>query len=379
VTRIAPLWLSDPATRAVAAALAPAGPLFVGGCVRDALLGREAADVDLCVATPPEETTRLLEAAGLRVIPTGIDHGTVTAVAGKRGFEVTTLRRDVETFGRRARIAFTADVAEDAARRDFTMNALYAAPDGVVIDPLGGLADLRARRVRFIGDPHARIQEDFLRILRFFRFTARFSAVGVDPEGLAACAAHIGGLAGLARERIGHEMKRLLSAEDPSAALAAMADAGVLAAVAEGADPTPLATLVASERVAAASPSWTRRLGAMGGWAVDWRLSKAESRRLEALRAALAAAEPPAIAAQRHGSDAARDAALIRAAGQGPPADLEAEIARGAVARFPLSARDLIAAGMAPGPPLGAALDRLREVWIASDLRAGKAALLARL
>ncbi len=379
MTRIAPLWLTDPATRAVVAALAPARPLFVGGCVRDALLGAEAADVDLCVATPPEESMRLLAEAGVRVVPTGLDHGTVTAVAEGRGFEVTTLRRDVETFGRRARVAFTDDVAEDAARRDFTINALYADAEGAVLDPLDGLPDLRAGRVRFIGDPHARIGEDFLRILRFFRFTARFSRSGVDAEGLAACAAHLDGLAGLARERIGHEMKRLLAADDPAEAVAAMARAGVLEAVEPGADAARLAPLVAVERAAGVAPAWPRRVGAMGGWAVAWRLSNAETRRLAALRAALEAGEPPAVAAHRHGADAARDAALIRAAeGAAPAPDLEAEIARGAAARFPLSARDLIAAGAEPGPALGATLARLKEDWIASDFRADRATLLAR-
>ncbi|TVQ55801.1 MAG: CCA tRNA nucleotidyltransferase, partial [Rhodobacteraceae bacterium] len=237
VTRIAPAWLAAPETRAVSAALAPARPLFVGGCVRDALMGVEAADVDLCVTTPPDETIRLLEAAGLGAVPTGVDHGTVTAVAHGRGFEVTTLRRDVETDGRRARVAFTDSVAEDAARRDFTVNALYADADGRVIDPIGGLPDLAAGRVRFIGDPHARLAEDYLRLLRFFRFTARLSRTGVDPAGLAACAAHLDGLDGLARERVGHEMKRLLSVADPAEAVAAMAACGALARVAPDARP----------------------------------------------------------------------------------------------------------------------------------------------
>lgn len=379
--RIAPRWLAEPATRAVVAALAPGRPLFVGGCVRDALLGVEAADVDLCVGCPPEETIRLLEAAGLGAVPTGIDHGTVTAVAEGRGFEVTTLRHDVETFGRRARVAFTEDVAADAARRDFTMNALYADADGAVLDPLGGLPDLDAGRVRFIGDPEARLAEDYLRLLRFFRFTARFSRQGVDAEGLAACAAHLDGLDGLSRERIGHEMRRLLGALDPAMALAAMQACGALARVAPGAGAAPLAPLVHAEALASAAPAWPRRAAAIGALeaARGWRLSRAEEKRLSALAAALDAPAPPAAQAQRHGAEAARDAALLRAAALGvpPPADLEAELARGAAARFPVSAADLTAAGVTPGPALGAALARLKARWIDSDFRLGRAELLA--
>jgi poly(A) polymerase len=380
MTVIAPHWLDAPATRAVMAALAPARPLFVGGCVRDALLGVEAADVDICVAVPPEETARLLRAAGLKAAPTGIDHGTVTAVAEHHGFEVTSLRRDVETDGRRAVVAFTDDVAEDAARRDFTVNALYAQADGAVRDPLGsGLSDLRAGRVRFIGDPHARIAEDYLRVLRFFRFTARFGGAGMDATGLAACAAHVDGLARLSRERVGAEMKAILGLPDPSAALAAMAAAGVLAAVAPGADAADLPALIRAEAAVAAAPDWARRAAIIGAWGADWRLSKAEEKRLSAIAAALAEPRPAAARAHLHGAEAARDAALIEAARQeAPPTpELLSEIARGAAARFPVTAADLIARGATPGPTLGAALATLRGRWIDADFRPGRDALLA--
>ncbi len=377
--RIAPRWLTAPPTRAVLAALGEARPLFVGGCVRDALMGREAADVDLCVACPPERTIALLETAGLGAVPTGVAHGTVTAVALGRGFEVTTLRRDVETDGRRAKVAFTDDVAQDAGRRDFTMNALYADADGAVLDPLGGLPDLTARRVRFIGEPAARIAEDRLRVLRFFRFTAWFSATGVDAAGLAACAAAAPGLPTLSRERIGHEMKRLLAAPDPAEAVAAMADAGVLAVVAPGARAAALRPLVAAEAAAGAAPAWPRRAAAMGADGSDWRLSRADAQRLGAIAAACALPPDPAGRAHRCGVEAARDACLIdaAAAGAAPPAGLEAQLARGAAARFPLSAADLMAAGMPAGPELGAALARLRDRWIAEDFRPDRAALLA--
>ena len=209
----------------------------------------------------------LAAAAGLAAVPTGIDHGTVTLLSDGQPFEVTTFRRDVETFGRHATVAFSTDIAEDAARRDFTMNALYAEPDGTLVDPLGGLADLRARRVRFVGDPARRIAEDYLRILRFFRIHAWYGdpAGGLDPEGLAACAALQEGLDSLSRERVGAEIAKLLAARDPAPAVAAMAATGILARVLPGADPRALAPLVHLEAGAGLAPRWQRRLAALGG------------------------------------------------------------------------------------------------------------------
>jgi len=382
VTRITGGWLEDPATRAVTALLTGAGhrALFVGGCVRDALLGRPVGDIDIATDARPERVMDLADAAGVRPVPTGLAHGTVTLVADGRPFEVTTFRRDVETFGRHAVVAFTDDVAEDATRRDFTMNALYAEPDGAVIDPLGGLRDLQARRVRFVGDAGNRIAEDYLRILRFFRFHAWYGEAGngPDPDGLAACAAGRDGLAALSRERVGAEMARLLAAPDPAPAVAAMADGGVLDRVLPGADPSPLAPLVASEAAAGAAPRWQRRIAALGwreAWADGLRMSRVDRRALEATRAALAAGEPPAAAAYRHGADAARDAALIAAAeaGAAPPAHLEAEVARGAGATFPLGGSDLPLSG----PALGRELGRLEEAWIAADFSLDAAALRA--
>jgi poly(A) polymerase len=188
-------WLARPETQAVFAALAPHRVLAVGGCVRNALMGVAVGDVDLCTDAAPDRVMALARAAGLNPVPTGIDHGTVTVVSGGIPHEVTTFRRDVETDGRRAVVAFTDSVEQDAARRDFTMNALYCTADGTVIDPLDGLADVLARRVRFVGDPAARIAEDALRILRFFRFHALYGS-DLDAEGLAACAAGQDGLTG---------------------------------------------------------------------------------------------------------------------------------------------------------------------------------------
>lgn len=383
MTRLSAPWLADPASRAVMAAMAAGGAeaLYVGGCVRNTLLGEPVNDIDIATDAPPEETTRLIEAAGLRAVPTGADHGTITAVAEGRGFEITTYRRDVETFGRHAVVAYSRDVAEDAARRDFTMNALYATAEGEIVDPLGGLGDLEARRVRFIGHAEDRIREDYLRILRFFRFHAWYGRDGLDPDGLAACAELAEGLEGLSRERVGAELKRLLAAPDPAPALAAMARAGVLVHVTPGADASALAPLIHVEGLAGAAPDPMRRLACIDAeeLADRLRLSRAEERRLSAIRMALGAAERPAEAAYRHGPDVARDAALIRAAALStpPPVDLEAEIARGAAAKFPVVAGDLMKRGMTPGPDLGAEMKRLEARWIASGFALDKAALLA--
>ena len=213
--RISPAWLTDPAVRRLCAMLTDAGyeAWFVGGCVRNALIGAGASDLDITTDARPETVTELGERAGFRVVPTGIDHGTVTVVVDGTPFEITTFRRDVETDGRHATVAFADTAEEDARRRDFTMNALYAAPDGTVLDPLGGAADALAGHVRFIGDPNRRITEDYLRILRFFRFFAWYGdpAHGIDAEGLAACAAHVDGIDSLSAERLGQEMRKLLT------------------------------------------------------------------------------------------------------------------------------------------------------------------------
>ncbi len=384
MTRIAESWLAAPATQAVCGALTGAGhqALPVGGCVRNALLGRPVSDIDIATDARPEAVMALVQAAGLHAVPTGIEHGTVTVVAEGRPFEVTTFRRDVATDGRHATVAFSTDLAEDAARRDFTMNALYCRPDGEVVDPLGGLADLRAGRVRFVGDPAARIAEDFLRILRFFRIHAWYGdpAGGLDAEGLAACAAQQEGLAQLSRERVGAEMSKLLAAPDPAPAAAAMAAAGILGRVLPGADAAALAPLVHAEAAAGTAPRWQRRLAGLGwraAWAAALRLSRADVRALDAVSAALAGGGPPAADAWRLGADAARDAALIRAASLGapPPADLEAEIARGAGAVFPVAADEV---GL-EGPALGRALQRMEAAWVESDFSLDAATLLSRL
>lgn len=226
-------WLNDDATRRVVGAL-DAGPetvRFVGGCVRDAVRGEEVKDVDLATVHQPEKVIQLLESKSIKAVPTGIDHGTITAVADGKPFEVTTLRRDVETFGRRAEVAFTNDWHADAERRDFTMNAIYADPDGSVFDPVNGVEDARKGLVRFIGDPDQRIQEDFLRILRFFRFNARFGHDELDEQSLAACVRNKGGLAKLSGERIQSEFLQLLTADVASPIIQKMHETGILSEI----------------------------------------------------------------------------------------------------------------------------------------------------
>ncbi|MCA8881484.1 MAG: CCA tRNA nucleotidyltransferase [Rhodobacteraceae bacterium] len=356
---------------------------FVGGCVRNALLGQPVSDIDLATNAAPKETLAAAQAAGLRAVPTGIDHGTVTLVADGHPFEVTTFRRDVETDGRRAVVVFSERLEDDAARRDFTMNALYATPDGTVIDPVGGLADLAAGRLRFIGDADGRIAEDYLRILRFFRFHAWYAdpANGMDGEALAACARGADGLGRLSAERVGHEMRKLLAAPDPAPSVAAMARTGILARVLPGADPAMLAPLVDLEDRFDVAADPIRRLAALGGEdpAARLRLSRAEARRLSQLRAALGSDETPAALGYRYGPDTAMDIALLRAALSGQPlaADTTAEISRGARSPCPVGAVDLMP-GLA-GAALGDALARIEGRWIRSDFRASRDELLHKL
>ena len=381
VPRLAADWLDAPATRAVMAALRGEA-WFVGGCVRNTLLGRAVTDIDLATPLWPQTVIARLEAAGLKAVPTGLDHGTVTAVAGGEPFEITTFRADVATDGRHAEVRFSTDIAQDAARRDFTMNALYADAGGHLRDPVGGLADLHARRVRFIGEARARIREDYLRILRFFRFTAWYGR-GIDPAGRAACAALRDGLAGLARERVGGEITRMLAAPDPGPAVAAMEETGVLEACLPGAETGALPDLLRLEATAGAAPDWRQRLALIAPEmpADVLRLSRADARAVALLARLAERGDPPALLAEEAGAEVARGAVLIRCARAGAdlPDGLEAELARGAAAEFPLTARDLMAAGWQPGPALGTALARAREDWRASGFALDREALIARL
>ncbi len=377
-------WIARPGTQAVCAMLTRGGhrALFVGGCVRNALLGAPVTDIDVTTEARPERVIELAEAAGLKAVPTGIDHGTVTVVSEGEGYEITTFRRDVETFGRHAVVAYSDDIREDAARRDFTMNALYALPDGTVVDPLGtGLTDLEARHVRFVGDAETRIREDYLRILRFFRFSAWYGdpEAGFDPSALSAIAETLDGLAELSRERVGGELKKLLAAPDPAPALAVMERVGVLGRLLPGATARALAPLVTLEAAAGVAPDPIRRLACLGAGEEEGRalrLSRAEMRRLGLLHALVGNGEGPAEMGYRHGAEAARDALLLRGAALGaPPApDDFAAAARGAAQVFPVSAHDLMPAYR--GAELGEKLAELERRWIDSGFTLSRDELL---
>ncbi|RCW88174.1 CCA tRNA nucleotidyltransferase [Paracoccus lutimaris] len=369
----------DPALKQVLSALSAEGAqaLVVGGAVRNALLGEPISDIDIATSARPDETIRLAEAAGLRSVPTGFDHGTVTVIAHGRGYEVTSFRRDVETDGRHAVVAYSDSLEDDARRRDFTMNALYATADGRVLDPVGGLSDLAARKLRFVGDARARITEDYLRILRFFRFLAWYGREA-DMQALAACRELRAGLNGISKERIGHEIRKLLTAPDPTQAVAFMAEAGVLPMVLPGADATDLAELIESEQDfgTGALPRWPRRLALMGAddAANALRLTRDEAR----MQAQLAEAQrmPPPAAAYRFGRAVAAQSVLIRAAhGKAPPFGWCHGIARAAEAKFPLAAADLVAD--LTGAALGRALRHAESAWIDSDFTLTRTELLA--
>lgn len=375
-------WLTDPAACKVMDALTHGGAAayFVGGCVRNTLLCAPVGDIDIATDALPARVIELSEKAGLKPVATGLEHGTITVVADGIAHEVTTFRKDVQTDGRRAVVAFSDALADDAQRRDFTMNALYADREGRIIDPVGGLADLKDRHFRFIGDAHQRIREDYLRILRLFRFHAWYGdpAAGIDSQALAAASELADGLAQLSHERIGAEITRLLAAPDPAPAVASMQQAGILQRVLPGADGRNLALLVHHEMTVGAAPDSVRRLALLADEeaAAGLRLSRADARRHALLRDAAAQGEGAAVMAYRHGAQAAMDAVLLRAAMlESPlPDGLEKALARGDQARLPVSAQDLMPGYQ--GAALGARLRVLEDAWIASGFALDRAALL---
>ena len=372
MTRITAPWLEAPAVQQVCSVLEAGGhrALFVGGCVRNSLLGEPVADLDLSTDALPQAVTDLMEDAGFRVVPTGIGHGTVTVVAHRAPFEITTFRRDTETDGRRAVVHFSRDVADDARRRDFTMNALYCDRCGVIVDPLGAMPDLRARRLRFVGDAAARVREDYLRILRFFRFFAWYAdpAQGMDADALDACAAHQEGLAIISAERIGGEMRKLLAAPDPGPAVSVMQTTGILQRILPGAEARALPVLVHLEQALGRAPDPILRLGALG--AEDamrrLRLSRKEAARLEALSRAARGGTGAGEAGYRLGLADGTAAILLRSAlmGVAVPARALADVTRGAAAIFPVRAQELVKTHS--GREIGAALDAMEARWIAS-------------
>ncbi|MGQ0588210.1 MAG: CCA tRNA nucleotidyltransferase [Sphingosinicella sp.] len=352
---------------------------FVGGCVRDTLLGFEVSDVDLATRLAPEEVMRRLDRAGIKAVPTGLAHGTVTAVIHGRPVEVTTLRKDVATDGRRATIAYTEDWREDAARRDFTINALSADPgSGELFDYFGGLADLKTAHVRFIGDPLVRIAEDHLRILRFFRFHARFGRGAPDADGLAACAARANDLMALSRERIADELLKLLAMPDPVATVRLMIERGILKPVLPEIDEggiARIAALVRREKHACVAPDPVRRLSALlprnqpmvaADIAARLRLSNVKRMRLiqtgEAYGLTL---HDPLALAYKYNLEVAIDRLLL-------DKTLTADQAAEAVKRLddwkrpklPVSGGDLIAMGLEEGPIVARTMQAIEREWV---------------
>jgi len=350
---------------------------FVGGTVRDELLGIPHADVDLATMLEPQAVMRRLQTTKIKAVPTGIDHGTITAVSRGHIVEITTLRRDVSTDGRRATVAFTEDWAEDAARRDFTINALSADPvSGDIFDYFGGLADLEQRHIRFIGDPLARIAEDHLRILRFFRFHARFGSGTPDAAALDACTARANDLMALSRERIADELLKLLAVADPSVTVGIMLERRILKPVLpeiEAGALSRLHGLVASEQAAGAVPDPLRRLSALlprdppavAEVAVRLRLSNKARKRLACTASADLDLSPQALA-YRVGPDCAVDRLLLA----GKHADAM-EIGSWKPTRLPVKGGDLIARGLAEGPVVARTLRQIEDEWVRAGFPSG--------
>jgi poly(A) polymerase len=355
----------------------PGEARLVGGAVRDGLLGLPVSDIDVATRLLPETVMARLRAAGIKAVPTGLAHGTVTAVTGGGAVEVTTLRRDVSTDGRHAEVAFSGDWQEDASRRDFTINALYADPvTGDVFDWFGGLADLERRRVRFIGDPLTRIAEDHLRILRFFRFHARFGAGAPDVEALTACAARANDLMALSRERIAAELLKLLAASDPSPVVHVMIEHGIFAPVLpEVVDAEPLETLIAREAAAHIAGDPVRRLAAL--IAPDPALARDIGARLKLSNnivrrlatAASRATDRPDALAYRHGLDSAVDLILL---GDEPLTALGA-LKDWHRPQLPLGGGMLIARGLPPSPLVAQTLARIEARWVEAGFPDGTA------
>lgn len=368
---------------------------IVGGAVRNALLGERVQDIDMATTLIPEQVVAAASTAGLKTVATGIEHGTVTVISDSNGFEVTTLRHDVETDGRKARVAFTDDWAADAARRDFTLNALYCSDDGEVFDPVGGLGDLNTRMIRFVGDPQARIQEDYLRILRFFRFVSQYGRDEVDADGLAACRQLQDGLNQLSRERIGQETCKLLCGARAGEVAVLMNDAGINRTLfGVDMDAELLASVIARTGSLGFTPDYTTLLAAALPLSAEeqsalLRLSNAQTRSLNDLQSAM----PPSpvlrdnerkVVLYQAGADTWKQAVLLawaRDVNAGDedwvrlyklPDEWEMPV-------FPVTGSDILATGTEPGPQVGEMLKTLEDWWMAGGFVASREELLARL
>ncbi len=361
-------WTKRADLAALVAALGAGKARYVGGAVRDTLLGIPVKDVDIATPLEPQAVMQRLKDAGIQVVPTGIEHGTVTAVLPGGPVEITTLRHDVSTDGRRATVTFASDWQDDAARRDFTINALYADPaSGEIFDWFGGLEDLAERRVRFIGDPHQRIREDHLRILRYFRFQARFGSVPADAASESACAELAATLKGLSRERVGMEMMNLLSLADPAPTVSRMAELAVLDVVLPEARVDALVALIAEERRQQIAPDGLRRLAALlpaevqlaEAVASRFRLSGAQKKRLATAAARDGSEAEARPLAYRLGREAALDRLLIAGA------DVSA-LEGWMIPHFPLKGGEIVARGIKAGPDVARVLRQVESGWIAA-------------
>ncbi|MCY4152043.1 MAG: CCA tRNA nucleotidyltransferase [Aestuariivita sp.] len=377
MTQIAENWLSDPATQSITQALTRAGVAvyFVGGCVRDSLLKRPISDVDIATDAEPTEVTRICEQSNLRVIPTGIHHGTVTVISDGKAYQITTFRRDVKTDGRRAQVAYSSSLETDARRRDFTMNALYCTPEGKVIDVVNGIHDLTEGKVRFVGNPKDRIKEDLLRSLRLFRFFAWYGnpKIGIDKAARTAVTQNLDQLATLSRERVGAEVLRLLAAKNPTPAITIMEETGILQIILPRACVKHLVALV---NLGVESDP-VQRLAAFGGDRQEpLRLSNRDANRVRRLQQIAESDESPELLGYRYGALDAVSGLELRAARS--QTRLTSSKRKAAIAgsrhRFPVRSRDL--SDRFTGAQLGKALKRLEGRWIASGFSLTRSELL---
>jgi poly(A) polymerase len=388
-------WLSDADVKTLFSALTQAGQelRFVGGCVRDSVLGKPFTDLDAASTATPDEAIALLEQAGIRTIPTGISHGTITALVGQRSIEITTLRKDEKTDGRHAQVSFTGDWEEDAARRDFTMNALYVDHTGELFDYHGGVADVKAGIVRFIGDADTRIKEDYLRILRFFRFHAHYAKTAFDTDALRACSVHKDSMVRLSGERISHEMLKLFSAPCASDAIAQMEDVGVLQPLLLSAQ--QLRGLMRLEQLPAVFNMPLLKLASLihdephvNAIAKRWRLSNYQARQLHQwLNYSSQLVVGLSVAQQKHfrrkwGTEIYKETVMMAYANS--TTEWQEFVPFLAVCDwvppvFPVTGEDLKLLGIAEGKSLGDMLGRLEAVWEASDYALTKQELLSRI
>ena len=359
-------WVKRKDLRALVTALGEGNARYVGGAVRDTMLGLEVNDIDIATPLVPDDVIARLNASAIRSVPTGIDHGTITAILSGGPVEITTLRHDVSTDGRRATVAFAQDWREDAARRDFTINALYADPSTLEIhDFFGGMDDLKKRHVRFIGDARQRIREDHLRILRYFRFQARFGSQPADSEAESSCSELAATLKGLSRERVGMETMNLLALPDPAPTIARMADLGVLTVILPEAEPEALARLVAEEHRQGIAPDPIRRLAALlpadevlaGQVAARFRMSRAQKQRLVTAAARSGTAGPARALAYRLGREQALDRLLIAGEDTSPLNNWE-------IPTFPLKGGQIVARGVKAGPEIARMLQVVEAQWV---------------